>query len=292
MSAAEPDLQAVRPAQAPPLQRYLQEQPHQLWRASELGRLAVDAPVRSTGFADLDTVLPGGGWPLRAVTEVLQPQAGALEWRLLGPAVCASAGLVLLIAPPHTPFAPGLAQLGLPASRVVWVRPGRPAHAAWATEQALQCHGLGAVLAWLPQLRPEQMRRLQSHASGFAGLCCVFRLDAAQHESSAAPLRVLATLGDAGQVQVRVLKRRGPVHTGCVELSAFPNALKTIEKAALSKLADFSMLQKNVFLPPHSAGHRPAPEMTTPMATPMVTPMATQMVAVAAEVAEATAALA
>jgi protein ImuA len=34
----------------------------------------------------------------------------------------------------------------------------------WATEQILQAGPVGAVLAWLPQARPEQIRRLQIHA--------------------------------------------------------------------------------------------------------------------------------
>ena len=52
-----------------------------LWRGSSL--VATTDPTLPSGFASLDAELPGGGWPLRAVTELLTPQPGVLEWRLL-----------------------------------------------------------------------------------------------------------------------------------------------------------------------------------------------------------------
>jgi hypothetical protein len=59
-----------------------------VWRADELARQA--GATRPTGHAVLDAVLPGGGWPVGALVEVLQPQAGQGEWRLLLPALGAS----------------------------------------------------------------------------------------------------------------------------------------------------------------------------------------------------------
>ena len=45
-----------------------------VWRADELARNV--GATRPTGHAALDAVLPGGGWPVGALVEVLQPQAG------------------------------------------------------------------------------------------------------------------------------------------------------------------------------------------------------------------------
>jgi hypothetical protein len=56
-----------------------------VWRASELGR--AHARCHASGFALLDAELPGGGWPTRCLTELLLPQAGCVEWRLLAPGV-------------------------------------------------------------------------------------------------------------------------------------------------------------------------------------------------------------
>ena len=83
-----------------------------------------------TGFAALDAALPGAGWPTQALTEVLQPQAGVCEWRLLAPALSRVLqdpdARLYLVAPPWPPHAVGLAQLGLAAERLVWL----PADAA------------------------------------------------------------------------------------------------------------------------------------------------------------------
>jgi protein ImuA len=45
------------------------------------------------------------------------------------------------------PYAAGLARFGLPPSRLIVVRVGRPADALWVFEEGLRCRGLSAVLA-------------------------------------------------------------------------------------------------------------------------------------------------
>src|SRR5574343_1804684 len=128
-----------------------------LWRGNSFG--ATTEPVLSSGFDGLDAELPGGGWPLRGVTELLTPQPGVLEWRLLAPALhrwWASQALpatgpgrrprqaaaplrsLLLVNPPHTPHLPGLQALGLPPSALIWVAARTPTDALWATEQAIK----------------------------------------------------------------------------------------------------------------------------------------------------------
>src|SRR5207253_5710537 len=59
-----------------------------LWLGHQLGR-QVDHAV-GTGFALLDAQLPGGGWPSRALTELLLPHAGIGEIRLLSPCLAAA----------------------------------------------------------------------------------------------------------------------------------------------------------------------------------------------------------
>jgi protein ImuA len=141
-----------------------------VWRADELARNV--GATRPTGHAALDAVLPGGGWPVGALVEVLQPQAGQGEWRLLLPALGVSpAGALVLVNPPHRPFVPALAAQGLDAARLLMLQGPTLARDAaarvWACEQALRCAGVSAVLAWLPQVRPEQLRRLQMAAQNF-----------------------------------------------------------------------------------------------------------------------------
>ncbi|MEO7243856.1 MAG: hypothetical protein ABIX12_01725, partial [Rubrivivax sp.] len=111
-----------------------------LWRASQLGR--VGGRVQPSGFAALDAVLPGGGWPAGVLTELLLPHPGVGEWRLLAPALAAlqRAGAtdgrapphsVMLFDPPARPCAWTLAALGLVLPQLLVVQ-GNGAGAAAA----------------------------------------------------------------------------------------------------------------------------------------------------------------
>lgn len=224
--AAAPSLEALHP---------------RLWRGCSLG--ATVEPTLPSGFAPLDAELPGGGWPLRAVTELLGGPSGVLEWRLLAPALRrwwddpgSSAGAtphrkqappthrrLLLVNPPHMPHLPGLQALGLPTSALIWVSADTPVQQLWATEQAIRSRV--AVLAWLPEARPEQIRRLQVCALGSEAPMFLMRPDQARHQSSAAPLRLLVQPGEGWELAVQLIKRRGPAHEGWLALPATPDAV-------------------------------------------------------------------
>ncbi|MGH8822802.1 MAG: translesion DNA synthesis-associated protein ImuA [Rhodoferax sp.] len=182
----------------------------QVWPAEELAR--ADSAVLSTGHADLDQELPGGGWPVGGMVEVLQADAYLHVWRLLLPglaqAVRNQPGPVLLVGAPCEPFGPSLRAQGLPLERLLWVRTDRPAARLWAAEQALRCAEVAAVLAWLPQARSAELRRLHLAAQQQDRLLFVLRTLQARHEASPAPLRLLVQGVDA--LSVHILKRRGP----------------------------------------------------------------------------------
>lgn len=200
-----------------------------VWRGCDLGRQA--GRVLPSGFAALDVELPGGGWPCGALTEVLAAQPAVLEWRLVGPALAAAASSgrpVGVIGPPRIPHLPGLRHLGLRAEQLVWIQAEAPAQRLWCAEQLIQSGACGALLAWLPQARPEQIRRLQVAALGRDAPVFLFRPAAAQHESSAAPLRLLAGFGPDWTLQLRLLKRRGPLHEGLLTLDSVPGGLAAV----------------------------------------------------------------
>ena len=184
--------------------------PGAVWRADELARPA--GAVLATGHALLDAQLPGSGWPVGALVEILQAQSGQNEWRLLLPALArVPAGPVVLVGAPHMPFGPGLSAQGLATERLLWITVAQPASRMWACEQALRCADVAAVLAWLPQARADQLRRLQMAASEHAKLLFVMRPARAQAESSPAVLRVsLALQADNDALHIEILKRRGP----------------------------------------------------------------------------------
>lgn len=223
-----------------------------LWRGHQLG--APVCKVVTSGFPALDAELPGGGWPCGGLTELLQAQAGAMEWRLLGPALrrVAEAGhTVVLVAPPRQPHLPGLRHVGVDEHHLVWVQAETPAERLWCTEQLVKSAAFGALISWLPQARPEQIRRLQVCAQGCDGPVFLCRPLAARHEPSAAPLRLTAALGVDWQLQVQVFKRRGPAQAGSLRLACVPGGLEAI---LTPRLAHPSRLNTPREVPTHALG--------------------------------------
>ncbi len=209
-----------------PLPSLLPATPPGLWRGDDW--LGAPTPVVGTGHAALDAELPGGGWPLGALCEVLLAPLARSEWALLLPALAArlagGQGRAVLVAPPLEPFAPALQAARVPVQRLCCIHPGSAVAAAWACEQALRCRDVRAVLAWLPQAAPAMLRRLQLAAAQREQLFWVFRPVPAQPAASPAPLRL--QLESARQaLLVHVLKRRGPPLERPVALPACSPAL-------------------------------------------------------------------
>ena len=78
-----------------------------VWR----GQPATHAPADAipTGWASLDAVLPGGGWPPAALSEILLPVDGVGELRLVWPALARLGdgnAVIAIVAPPYRPYAP------------------------------------------------------------------------------------------------------------------------------------------------------------------------------------------
>ncbi len=169
------------------------------------------AAVLPTGIAALDALLPGGGWPLGAVTEVLLPQEGIGELRLLVPALAAQSRLGLWVAwidPPHVPYAPALAAMGVRLSRVLLVSAGTDRDRLWAAGQCLGSGACGAVLAWPGECDDRALRRLQLAAGKGGGLGVLFRAERAAARPSHAALRLRLARSPRGAV-VEVVKGRG-----------------------------------------------------------------------------------
>src|SRR5512137_3109590 len=114
------------------VEQLLQQNSARLWRARETGSgAAAVAPAGlPTGYAALDRCLPGGGWPLQGLIEILSDQRGIGELRLLLPALaalCREPGATE--SPPYPPPRPGHAGSAmLPHDRgsggwIAWVSP-------------------------------------------------------------------------------------------------------------------------------------------------------------------------
>ena len=207
---------------------------HSLWYADELG--TAEARVVGTGHPLLDAELPDGGWPVGAMTEVLQASPQLHVWQLLLPALAqaveARGGPVVLIGAPHEPFGPSLAAGGLPVEALMCVRSEAPSARLWGCEQALRCADVAAVLAWLPQVRVGELRRLQLAAAQHEGLLFVFRPESVAQSASPARLRLQVVSAGAGLMDVHLLKRRGPPRAAPLSLPARNGRLAAVLAAS------------------------------------------------------------
>ena len=180
-----------------------------IWRGDQIGRVAVASVA--TGFPALDAELPGRGWPVAALTEILPLHEGIGEIRILGPALAnlTTRGRWLAwIAPPFLPYPPALRAVGINLSRFMRIETRSLRESLWAMEQALRDNSCGAVIAWPEKISYPDLRRLQLAAAGSQALAVIFRSPRTAGESSPASLRlVLQTY--QGDLAVRILKRRG-----------------------------------------------------------------------------------
>jgi protein ImuA len=199
-----------------------------LWRADQLAHNATRC--MDTGFAALSAQLPGGGWPLGTLIDLLVQQHGIGELRLLQPALAALGKRpIVLLQPPHAPQALALAALGLEPSQLLWVRSGAKASdALWAAEQILRSGCCGALLFWQKQARGETLRRLHLAAQSGETLFCMLRPLTAAQDASPAPLR-LSLKPAAGGVDIGFVKRRGPQRDAPLFLPLTPALLQRHE---------------------------------------------------------------
>lgn len=205
-----------------------------LLRNPRVWRARSTAPAQApqgwpSGYRKLDRVLPGGGWPRHALTEILVGHHGTGELRLLMPALArlsragqeddaGKAGWVTWIAPPFQPYPPALSEWGIDLSRLLVVHPKHGTDTLWAAEQALASGNCAAVLLWPGEINKDGprtgtvsinfSRRLQLAAEKGRSWAVAFRPLAARSEISAAALRLELAKGERG-TDIRILKSRG-----------------------------------------------------------------------------------
>jgi hypothetical protein len=183
-----------------------------LWRGGDAG-----APETiPTGFHALDARLPGGGWPLATLIELLVPAAGIGEIHLLLPALRSlttraevEPRWLAWLAPPHLPYAPALADAGLDPARMLVIRPRAGVDRLWAMEQALRSGACAAVLGWTGAAGDTALRRLKLAAEEGGTPAFLLRPSAHRNDNSPAALRLALAARDFGLLDVEILKSRG-----------------------------------------------------------------------------------
>ena len=180
-------------------------QQRRIWKAQST---PLPPSAQPTGHAALDALLPTGGWPESALSEILMPGEGLGELQLLWPTLARltrSAERVVLVAPPHVPYPQAWQAAGVDLRWLVIIQAsGRDA--LWATEQCLRSGSCGAVLCWPQRADDRALRRLQVAAETGQTLAFAYRPLQEAINPSPAALRIAV---DARPAQVRVLKCRG-----------------------------------------------------------------------------------
>lgn len=192
-----------------------------VWRAGELSA-TVGLP---SGFAALDALLPGGGWPRAGLTEILSSTTGIGALSLVLPALArlsAAGHWIVWVAPPHVPYSPALRAHGIELERMLVVdlpEQGAAVNAAeqvlWAYEQALRFSDCAAALLWLDQASRLALRRLQLAAETGRTWGIVFRPQRCVDAASPAPFRLVleatapAERGEGSRLRVTLHKARG-----------------------------------------------------------------------------------
>jgi hypothetical protein len=223
-----------------------------IWRG---GDCAPEPAALPTGYAALDAVLPGGGWPQGALTEMLLAHEGIGELRLALPALAQltrGGRAVVWVAPPYRPYAPALAASGLDLARLIVVRARNARESLWAYEQALRAQDCGAAFAWMDVHEPRALRRLQVAAREGRTWGVLWRRPGQRASATGAPLR-LGLAPREGRLAVHVLKRRG------AEL-AQPVVLDVARSAAAPLLAPPMPVRPRVRATPHidvARGYQP-----------------------------------
>jgi hypothetical protein len=181
---------------------------HLLWRGRDPShdKLA----TLSTGHAALDAVLPGGGWPLGMISEIVAPNWGIGELSLLLPVMAELTGRkrwLTWLAPPYLPYPPALVQSGVDIAFCLLIDDFKlPQDALWAMEKLMRSRHSGLVLAWPRRLLPADLRRLQLAAESGQGLGLLFH--SREPELSLAGLRLGLKPLPSG-LEITVLKARG-----------------------------------------------------------------------------------
>lgn len=167
----------------------------------------------NTGYAALDVMLPHGGWPTGAITEIFYPDEfdSSFALPLLWPALAKLSQTqrwLTLIGPPNTPSPGQLLSQGIDLSQVLMIHPHATSNGLWAVEQALRAGNSSAVISWVTHADHFAMQDLRGAA--LAGNCCglIFRPEWAMDQPSAANLRLRLTPTAQGDIYVERMEQR------------------------------------------------------------------------------------
>ncbi len=220
------------PAMKPALETLLKKE-RNLWRGRDQ---YYTQDILPSGHTRLDNILPGGGWSLGALTELLPECEGIGELSLLLPAlkhITRNGQWAALINPPYIPYAPALVNAGLDLEHVLIVDTGNDPDTLWSAEQLLRSGTFQAVIMWLTKANAGQLRRLQLAAESASTWAVAYRHAKAASQHSPAALRIRLSPVPASEqtagLKIQLLKARGGAIQNLVISGPEFDALQGIE---------------------------------------------------------------
>jgi len=125
-----------------------------------------DGPAVNFGFGEISASFPGKVFPLAAIHEFLSTNledaaaSGGFISALLS-SLMQKGGLCLWISTQRKIFPPSLITFGLSPERIIFIDLQNERDVLWASEEALKCESLAAVVTELEEISFAQSRRLQ-----------------------------------------------------------------------------------------------------------------------------------
>jgi len=181
-----------------------------LWRGRS--RNPVSADTLDSGFDELNAILPGEGWPLKSVIELVVDEWGNGELQVLLPLMryLSQQAQLALVAPPYLPYAPALHMAGITLDHLLIIDRKVPARDKWWSAEKMLRHGdCRLVMVW-PERRhirtwASQVRRLQVAATMGNNIGVVFNRGA----PADTPVSLRLKLGYCENgISVQILKSR------------------------------------------------------------------------------------
>jgi len=126
----------------------------------------MDGPALDFGIAEIAATFPGQVFPLAAIHEFISTSlenaaaSGGFISALLA-TLMQKGGLCLWISAQRKIFPPSLVTFGLSPERIIFIDLSVEREVLWATEEALKCESLAAVVTELDEISFAQSRRLQ-----------------------------------------------------------------------------------------------------------------------------------
>ncbi|WP_421944288.1 ImuA family protein [Pedobacter sp.] len=125
-----------------------------------------DGTAVDFGFSEIAATFPGKVLPLAAIHEFISTSledaaaSGGFISALLA-TLMQKGGLCLWISAQRKIFPPSLVTFGLSPERIIFIDLSAEREVLWATEEALKCESLAAVVTELDEISFAQSRRLQ-----------------------------------------------------------------------------------------------------------------------------------